>query len=172
MNLISSIGLSLSLIFFVSSIAKIANIKDFVYGVVEFKIFSRKLLKIFGYMLPFIELGTSILLVFNETFILGAVISLMLLLSFFIAVTYAIKTQLNITCECFGKFLDSEVDRFTQIKIVFLLFANLLCITFSPLFDNRFSMMTILFSVTFFLIYMFVQKIWDIYRKNIKSLTN
>ncbi|MGO4789917.1 MauE/DoxX family redox-associated membrane protein [Paenibacillus sp. 2KB_20] len=162
--------LTLILIFLISSITKLSNLKNFVNGVIEYNVVPRNLSRFYGYSLPFIELVSSVMIFFHKSSYYGLALTLLMLVSFFIAVSKVIKSKRVITCSCFGNFLDSKVDLFSIYRIGALIVLNVLAIILSILYSSNFSATSLIFSVVIVLIYLLSQIIWNEYRKNIKLL--
>lgn len=158
------------LIFLISSIPKLANIKKFVDSVIEYRVVPRKLSVLYGYTLPFIELIASILIIFHTSSFYGLLMTLLLLSTFLIADIMVIKSKRFVTCACFGNFLESQVDIFSLYRNGALIVLNVLAIglTFSQ--HSTFSVASSVLGVVIVFIYFLSQKIWNDYKKNMKLL--
>lgn len=158
------------LIFLISSVPKLANIKKFVDGVIEYRVVPRKLSVMYGYTLPVIELFASILIIFHASSFYGFMMTLLLLISFLIADIMVIKSKRVVTCSCFGNFLESQVDIFSLYRNGVLIVMNILAIglTFSQHFTV--SMASLVLGVVIVILYFLSQKLWNDSKKNMKLL--
>ncbi|EWG08773.1 MauE/DoxX family redox-associated membrane protein [Cytobacillus firmus] len=119
MEAIYNIGIYFLLMYFmISSISKILNLSQFSNTVMEYNVLPDKSAKLFGILLPFIELLASISLLLDSTKIYGLMALIFLLFCFGFSVIRVIKSGKKITCGCYGKLMDSKVDNLTLIKIL------------------------------------------------------
>lgn len=158
------------LIFLISSVPKLANIKKFVDGVIEYRVVPRKLSVMYGYTLPVIELFASILIIFHSSSFYGFMMTLLLLVSFLIADIMVIKSKRSVTCSCFGNFLESQVDIFSLYRNGALIVLNVLAIGVTWFQHSIYSAASLVLGIVIVFIYFLSQKIWNDYKKNMKLL--
>lgn len=117
----------LGLLFLISGILKIPNLKKFHNIVLQFRILKGTLAKLFSYTLPFIETITGIFLLLGLYLKIFSALTVLLLLSSTIAVSYALykKNKLK-DCGCYGGVIKSPINKTKLIEnIIWLLFSNL-----------------------------------------------
>jgi hypothetical protein len=121
MDFLNGIAFSLFSLFILSSIQKMVHLRYFLEAVTAYHILPEPIARSAGVLIPLLELAGAVLLTSSKTVMYGAVILLLLLLSFLFAVVHVLKTKRNVLCGCYGRFLEAQVDGFTLIKIIFLL---------------------------------------------------
>lgn len=128
-SILSIIFTSLIVTFLFSALPKIIHLKDFIELVKNYEVLPEKLSLIFAILLPLLELFAVYLLI--QEIIWGLILLTILLFSFLYAVNNAIKKKKEIRCGCFGKFIDAKADKYTLVKIIFLLFFTFLALIIS-----------------------------------------
>jgi uncharacterized membrane protein YphA (DoxX/SURF4 family) len=94
--------LVLGLIFLVSALAKLRDPAAFVRGVLDYRVLPRPLAQVYGWLLPFVEVGTALLLLSGLFPPLAASLAVLILTSFAIAIVVAIMQGREVGCHCFG----------------------------------------------------------------------
>jgi uncharacterized membrane protein YphA (DoxX/SURF4 family) len=94
--------LALGLIFFVSAVAKLRDPVSFVRGVLEYQVLPRPLARVYGWLLPFVELGTALLLLSGFLPVVSAGLAVLMLVSFVIAIVMVAGSPQHTSCYCFG----------------------------------------------------------------------
>ncbi|MFE1243458.1 MauE/DoxX family redox-associated membrane protein [Fictibacillus sp. NPDC058756] len=155
--------------FLISAIPKLINLKYFITLVHSYEVLPRFIGTIYGVLLPFIELGGTLLLLSKTYYIYGSLFLLFVLLSFTIAVTFVIRAKRDIKCGCYGKFLDSKVDSFTIIKIIILVISNLFIISNAQGYSDM-NLTNLLLGLFFTITLLLLQKIWSTYRVAVEQL--
>ena len=106
----------LALTFLFSAIAKLRHMGSFVEVTQAYEVLSSPWDRIFACLLPFLEMGAVVFLLFRQTHV-GEYGSLVGLLSVFAwAVGSVIHSGRVITCGCYGKWMDAQADRFTLLE--------------------------------------------------------
>lgn len=119
-EILSILIIFISSFFVISGMPKLVNIKASVALTIDYNLLPKKIASVFGVILPFAEITLGITLFFNE-FRLHACIGLLLLLfCFYVAVKHVMNTGKELSCGCYGKLIDSKVDKFTVFKILLL----------------------------------------------------
>ncbi|MZQ80589.1 hypothetical protein GQF01_00260 [Paenibacillus sp. 5J-6] len=166
-TLVSSIQIGLCLLFLISAVMKLIDLSTFVDLVQKYEVLPSRLSTLYGYTAPVIELAAGFMLLFAVTYYLGAVIILLLLLSFGYAVQTAIQKEKDISCGCYGKWLDSQADKFTLIKIFILILIDALLFVIHPA-DNPFSLPSLVFGAVGTVIFLVMQILWNYNQQNMK----
>ncbi|WP_373285932.1 MauE/DoxX family redox-associated membrane protein [Marinithermofilum abyssi] len=158
-------------IFLFSSIFKFLRLPSFVALVEAYGVLPSPYDRIFGYLLPPIELLGASLLLFPSTAVWGSFLLMGLLLCFAYAIRSVIRSGKVITCGCYGDFLDVQVDRWTLTKIGFL-FVTCIVLALGHHFSDeihfRFPLITV--GVTLALLTVLVQKVWSSHQKALSKL--
>ncbi|MFD1425619.1 hypothetical protein JOD24_000291 [Kroppenstedtia sanguinis] len=110
----------LALTFLFSAIAKLRHMGSFVEVTQAYEVLSSPWDRIFACLLPFLEMGAVVFLLFRQTHVWGVWILVGLLSVFAWAVGSVIHSGRVITCGCYGKWMDAQADRFTLLKIASL----------------------------------------------------
>lgn len=116
----SVLTIYLCLIFLFSAISKLIRIRSFVELARAYEVLPSPWDRIFACLLPFLEMGSVVLLLFRQTNVWGLLILVGLLSAFAWAVGSVIRSGKVITCGCYGKFMDARADGFTLVKIASL----------------------------------------------------
>ena len=110
------VRLALGIVFLMSAIPKIAAPRQFAGDVQQYNILPRPIGSAFAYLLPYVELAASLLLVTGTYPRWAALVVAGLLISFMIAVGLAMASKLNVNCNCFGLLYRERVGWSTQIR--------------------------------------------------------
>lgn len=115
------IRLTLGLIFAVSAVAKLRNLSSFAIGVAEYKMLPTLVAKLLGYVLPFIEIVLSILLLTGFAPIVAASLALFLIVVFAVALGINAARGRAILCHCFGTNSSSRIGWHSLVRDIILL---------------------------------------------------
>ncbi|MFE4525025.1 MauE/DoxX family redox-associated membrane protein [Cytobacillus firmus] len=171
MEAIYNIGIYFLLMFFmISSISKIINLSHFTNIVMEYDVLPEKSVKLFGTLLPFIELLASISLLLDSTKIYGLMALIFLLFCFSISVIRVIKSGKKITCGCYGKFMDSKVDNLTLLKITMLMLLSIVLLMKSSSFLLEFSVFYLFMGLLVTIGVLLIQKLLSFHQETISKL--
>jgi thiol-disulfide isomerase/thioredoxin/uncharacterized membrane protein YphA (DoxX/SURF4 family) len=118
--------LLLGAIFVAASITKIADTKVFVNTVVSYDLLPEGFARLYGWIIPWVELFVGCSLVLGVFIRLISVLSLPLTLSFVVASSYALANGAGGTCGCFGNFINLSHSLSLTIDGVMLLMAIVL----------------------------------------------
>lgn len=123
---LSSIGLeavriAIGLVFLFSSIGKLRDVRGFVKGVVDYQVLPASLATAYGYLVVPTEVFVGVSLILGWQVGVGAVVALLLLISFLIAVSINLRRQRDLTCHCFGANSNEKVSRRSLARIVVLM---------------------------------------------------
>ncbi len=113
--------LTLGLIFLVSALAKLRDPAAFVQGVLEYRVLPGRLARVYGQLLPFIELGTALLLFSGYFQAAAGGLAVLMLISFAIAVAIVSIQGREIGCHCFGQSSTGRVGWHTLARDLLLL---------------------------------------------------
>lgn len=94
--------LALGLIFLVSALSKLRDPATFVQGVLEYRVLPRRLAQLYGWLLPFVEIGTALLLLSGLSPLIATGAAVLLLLSFAAANGVVVIQGRQMNCHCFG----------------------------------------------------------------------
>lgn len=126
----------LALFFLSAASGKIRNPRRFVEGVIEYQVLPLKVARIWGFALPWIELGVALALVVGIALPLAGFVALMLLFSFIIAVGLNLQRGRRISCNCHGTEGTNTISWGTIARNVLLLLYSAAVIGTS-LFTNK-----------------------------------
>lgn len=104
-----SVSVSIGSLLIIASISKLLNLKGFIFVIRMLNIFSRNLSKITGLFIPLIELILGLLFILGIHIKLAAVIAFLLFSTFLFLNIYAIKTGKDLSCNCYGKLLSTQM---------------------------------------------------------------
>jgi len=113
--------LMLALIFLFSSLAKLRNPSAFVREVSDYQVLPQPLARLFGRLLPFVELITAVLLLSGFLLIVGTGMAAFLLTSFTVVMTVMTTRGRQPKCNCFGTASTSHVGWQTILRNLLLL---------------------------------------------------
>lgn len=115
------VRLTLGLIFVGSALGKLRDPGTFVHGVLDYEILPRGVAHVFGLLLPYVELGTAVLLISGFYPAIAASLALLLLVSFAIALGINARRGRAIPCHCFGAAATSLIGWHSLLRDVILL---------------------------------------------------
>ena len=114
--LLLSLRLALGSIFLMSAIPKMAAPRQFANDVHQYRLLPRPLGSAFGYVLPYVELAAALMLMAGVYASWAALLVVVMLASFMVAVGTAMVRKLNLNCSCFGLLYRERVGWPTQIR--------------------------------------------------------
>jgi uncharacterized membrane protein YphA (DoxX/SURF4 family)/thiol-disulfide isomerase/thioredoxin len=97
--------LGLGVILITASISKILDMEGFVNTVVSYQLIPSPFAEIYGWIMPWVELALGSALLLGVLPRLSAAFSVLIVISFAIASTYALEKFPDSTCGCFGSFI-------------------------------------------------------------------
>jgi uncharacterized membrane protein YphA (DoxX/SURF4 family) len=127
----------LGIILMYSGAEKLRDISAFVSGVQQYQILHPSLGRWYGRILPFVELGTGLLIFLGIEINLISLISSFIFISFFIAVSINLSRKRNIPCHCFGT--DSSMIGWHTLMRICLLFLISVYLTASRISNDIFQ---------------------------------
>ena len=104
-----------------SGVGKLRNPVAFVAGVLQYDVLPPPLARWYGRLLPLVEVGTGVLLLAGLWLRAAIVLSLLLFLSFSIAVGMNLWRKRDISCFCFGTHASEKISWQTLARIALLL---------------------------------------------------
>ncbi len=113
--------LVLATVFLMSAVTKLTQPGAFVRNVRQYNMLPDKGATIYGWSLPYVELGIATLLLGGWFTTLASLAAILLLGSFMIAVAKAMSRDQNLECSCFGLLYRERVGWSTQIRDAFLI---------------------------------------------------
>lgn len=167
---ISAIVVHLFCIFSFSALLKILYYKNFIYMVIEYDILPEAYSRVWGSILPFIELLAALLLLQQSTLKYGATVLLFLLFSFVYAVIMVLSSKRKLTCGCYGKLLDTEVDTFTLGKIIFLSILSLMVLMIKSTVTIEHSFYSVGVGIYMTVFLLITHKVWAIHQESMRLL--
>jgi uncharacterized membrane protein YphA (DoxX/SURF4 family) len=118
----------LGALFIFGASVKLPNIKMYSVNVVyEYGILPVGLAKVFGYLLPFLELAAGLAILFGVLTRLASVCGGLLGMSFAIGEGIVLSQGRNIDCGCFGGLIDTMMSATIYLSIVMMVFGLLIC---------------------------------------------
>ena len=115
-----AIRLALGFVFLLSSLAKWRDPRSFVTGVTDFQVLPRPIALGYGAVLLPAETLVGVSLLTDRFVRIAAPISLLLLVSFLVAVTIAIRAHREVPCHCFGASRTDQVSHRSLARIALL----------------------------------------------------
>src|SRR5262245_52593328 len=92
--------LSLGIFFLPSALGKLANRHSFIRGVVAYQILPKRIARIFGLVLPWIELVLALALIGGVALFITGLATACLLVCFITAITINLRRGREIACNC------------------------------------------------------------------------
>ncbi len=152
----------LGMTFFLSGIRKLTSLKQFSYVVYAYEILPRRISTVYAYILPFIEMGTGLLLIIGIFNTYTSLIIIILLLSFIMAISINLfRGRGNIDCGCYGVgSTNIHIGLiYRNIILIILCIINLYYGRNYLLFNNNIDMLSLFLLISSFIIIMIVYKI-------------
>ena len=94
--------LSLGIFFLPSALGKLANQRSFIRGVVAYQILPKRIARIFGLVLPWIELVLALALISGIALLIIGLAAAGLLICFMTAMIINLRRGREIDCSCYG----------------------------------------------------------------------
>jgi uncharacterized membrane protein YphA (DoxX/SURF4 family) len=94
--------ITLGLVFLVSALTKLRAPQQFVEGVVDYQVLPTALARLYGRLLPPVELGVGFLLAAGTALPIASVVAILLLISFGLAMGINTARGRRLDCHCFG----------------------------------------------------------------------
>ncbi|MGI8915237.1 MAG: MauE/DoxX family redox-associated membrane protein [Chloroflexota bacterium] len=113
--------LTLGLVFLVSALTKLRDPSAFVRGVLDYQVLPRPLARVYGWLLPLIELSTALLLLSGFFLAVGAGLTVLMVVSFTVAIVINAARGRAPACHCFGESQVSRVGWHTLVRDLLLL---------------------------------------------------
>lgn len=157
-------------LFTISALLKLAALRDFIKLVIAYDVLPNRLARLYGFVLPFLELGGAVLLVFRTTVNSGALLLLVMLLAFGYAVFSVVKKGRRVRCACYGRFLEAEADHFTLGKTVLLIVLTLVVILFRDVSRTGFSIPSVMIGLYTTTLFMLAQNVWSKHKQAMRLL--
>jgi|GEM_PF-3150548 len=121
-----AIRLAIGLIFLISFLGKLRDMRGFLLGVVDYKVLPSVFATSYGILLIPLEAFVAISFLFNWLLNFGSFVSLFLLISFMIAVGWNVQRKRTILCNCLGSSSKEQVSIHSLLRIFLLIIGNLL----------------------------------------------
>ena len=115
-----------------ASISKILDMTGFVDTVVGYGLIPTTLAEIYGWIVPWVELYLGCSLILGVLPRVSAALSILLVISFAIASTYALEKSPDSTCGCFGSFIALSHPVSLTIDGIMFLMALVVLVNKSP----------------------------------------
>jgi len=115
------VRVALGLIFLLSATAKLRDPTRFVRAVLDYALLRGSLARLYGRMLPFVELGTALLLLSGFFLPIAAALAMLMLTSFAIAITAVTVQGRELGCHCFGEASTSHIGWHSLVRDLLLL---------------------------------------------------
>lgn len=108
-----------------SALGKLRNRRNFLEGLLNYQILPKRVARVFGFVLPWIELGLALALLLGIALPITGVITILLLISFIIAITINLHRGREIKCNCYGFASTSTISGGTIVRnFLLLIFAT------------------------------------------------
>ncbi|MCD8511814.1 MAG: hypothetical protein LRY73_19485 [Bacillus sp. (in: Bacteria)] len=166
----SVIVLHLGSLFLLSGAGKLISLPSFRQAFLAYDVLPIRLSIFAAYSIPAIEVTAALFLLFHETRMVGMVLITILLLVFLIGVRKILQSEKQVSCNCYGKWLDSDVDGFTLWKIIYL---GCIVLTGGFLFphaDFHLYPFAIGAGITYTILLLGAQKTWQYHREMMEQL--
>ncbi|AFH63023.1 MauE/DoxX family redox-associated membrane protein [Paenibacillus caseinilyticus] len=164
---LATIVVGLVIIFLLSAVMKLRDLPAFLQLVADYEVLPPRLSSLYGVLTPFLEIAGALMLLYPGTRIAGASLLLALLASFGGAVLTVMLSGRQVSCGCYGKWMESNADGFTLVKIL-LLFLLLVTMLVFPEEAMRVTWPSIGLGLLVALVFFVLQMIWNYYQENMK----
>lgn len=119
---VSLARLFLALVFFIASIGKLFQYKEFVQVVIAYEILPKSLSRLYAHLLPWLEVVIGLCLFLGLWVRIAALVAILLFTSFIIAIGINLARKRVLSCSCFGNFGQEKIGSSIILRnIVFLL---------------------------------------------------
>jgi uncharacterized membrane protein YphA (DoxX/SURF4 family) len=117
--------IAIGLVFVFSAIGKLRDVRGFVKGVVDYQVLPAPLATAYGFLVVPAEAFVGVSFIAGWQVGAGAAVALLLLISFFIAVSINLRRQRDLACHCFGANSGEKVSPRSLARIVLLMAGTL-----------------------------------------------
>jgi uncharacterized membrane protein YphA (DoxX/SURF4 family) len=124
--------LCLGLFLLPSAIGKLTNLHEFVRGIVDYRILPESTARVFGFILPWIELTLAFALLLGFALRLAGIGAVLLFLCFITAVCINLRRGREITCNCYGIAGTKTISWGTIVRNVLLLLLAAVVVSLAP----------------------------------------
>ncbi|MFB4166079.1 MauE/DoxX family redox-associated membrane protein [Alteribacillus sp. JSM 102045] len=157
-------------LFFISAIAKLTSLKQFLQFVLDFNVLPARIAIVFGMLIPFLEFLGAAFLMIEHTHLYGGAILSFLLITFLYAIIHVLQSGEQISCGCYGRWFDFKVNQFTLGKAVYLLFLIIITIIVTPIYNGEYSVFFIVMGMILTLLLLVTEKMWQIHIQTMEHL--
>lgn len=113
--------LCIGFFFLQSALGKIGNLRNFVRGTIEYQVLPERAARVFGLLLPWVELGLALTLVLGIALRITGSAAMLLLFCFIVAVAINLRRGRQIRCNCYGIADTSTIGWGTVVRNLLLL---------------------------------------------------
>jgi len=124
-------------VFVMASLGKLTSRKSFASDVMKYGVLPKPLALAYAHFLPWAELLAGALLFGGVFVVVGATLSIAMLLSFMVGIAVALHRQLNLQCGCFGLLYREKVGPRTLARDGVLLLLSIEVLVFD---QGRFAL--------------------------------
>ncbi len=124
--------LCLAFFFCPSAFGKLTNHNSFINGVIDYQILPEHSARVLGFILPWIELGLAVALIFGVALPAAGLLTSLLLICFIIAVTINLRRGRTINCNCYGIANTTTISWGTVVRNLLLLLLAIVVAVLSP----------------------------------------
>lgn len=166
---------ALGLILLIASLTKLLNRKEVIQAVADYKILPHFLTRPFGILLPWMELGTAILLLSGMIPTVAGLLAAILFICFITAILINLLRGRDLNCHCFGQLYQEKVGgRILFQDLILLSFALEILsfhIGFFPTKDSAIkpplpeNLLTIILGVGFVIVFALFQQMHELFQQ-------
>lgn len=166
---------ALGLVLLIAGLTKFPNRKEVIQAVADYEILPYFLTRPVGVLLPWVEIGTAILLLVGVIPIIAGLLAAVLLICFIIAILVNILRGRDVNCHCFGQLYQEKVGRSVLFQDMILLSFAFEIITFHlDFFPTKDSMikpstpevlLIIILSVIFVIVFALLQQMRELFQQ-------
>jgi uncharacterized membrane protein YphA (DoxX/SURF4 family) len=156
----------IAIMFVMSGSAKLTNLRSFVATAVTFELLPHSAARLFGYLLPFVEIALGLFLLLNiyRTVLLGFAVVVLLTFSLGIALNL-IRGRTDISCGCFGSLRESRLTWFMVIRNILMIgiawFGSATSTGSVPLGERALVTLTVASLFASYYLYGLIVKLWQ-----------
>lgn len=154
----------------ISAIMKMIYYREFLQLVRDYQVLPSFLATIWGALLPILELGSALLLLIPKTVLYGAGLLSLLLVSFAIAGVMVKLKGRKLSCGCYGRLIDADIDGFTLSKILYFLLLTLGLVALQQKAATEYPPLAVVSGLFLTLLTLAGQKLWVLHHKAINLL--
>lgn len=156
--------------FFISALLKLLSYYSFIQLIKDFKLLPSAFSFLIALTLPLIELGAALLLLTPSTILYGLLVIFFLLLSFLYAASKVRVRNERISCGCYGKLMDAQIDEFTLVKLAYFILLAFLALHLNLSAVKHYTFFSISLGLFITLLVMAMQKLWTTSSQAIRLL--